>query len=224
MEHGEPALRPQAFWGTNHLTEDDDDYGSPFGGIYPMRGDPRMRRLEMPIFSGTNVDEWLFKAERKAFKWYCWYCKMQPVHTWAQLKGAMIVRYRESDCQDVHERFFSLVQTKSVLEYQEQFEELASAIESISEKALMSNFMTGLKADIHASVRIQQPMNLYQTMTLAQLVEEKEDGKYNRGTVFHSRSAKPSNTFNQRNGALERRPFHGDQQQRGSPFRQPEHQ
>lgn len=81
-----------------------------------FRSDNRVRKLEMPIFSGDNVNQWVYKAERyfqvnhlagqeaifaatlcledKAFDWWTWYSKANPVRDWNHFKEAIIQRFK----------------------------------------------------------------------------------------------------------------------------------
>ena len=80
------------------------------------------------------------------------------------------------------------MQVGTIGEYHEKFEMLSSRLRKISEEALKSNFMKGLKPEIRAAIRPLVPRGIADAMKLAQMVEdEKKIERSNRGGVntFH---------------------------------------
>ena len=77
------------------------------------------------------------------------------------------------------------MQTGTVGEYRDKFEMLSSRLRGISEDALKSNFMKGLKPEIRATVRTHGPRGIMDTMKLAQMVEDQKriEQSGNRGST-----------------------------------------
>ena len=65
------------------------------------------------------------------------------------------------------------MQTGSVLEYQEAFEELSNKVDGLSKSFLLSCFVFGLKPNIQHEVASFQPNSLSKAMALAKIQEQK---------------------------------------------------
>lgn len=90
------------------------------GGYLEVAGknDALFHRLEMPVFEGSNLEGWVFRAERfftinrlselqkleaasismdgKALAWFQWENGRQPTCSWSKLKLNLLDRFRLS--------------------------------------------------------------------------------------------------------------------------------
>ena len=83
------------------------------------------------------------------------------------------VRFGPLELEDYQGKLSKLVQTRSVLEYQEVFEELFNKVDGLSESFLLSCFVSGLKPRIQQEVASFQPKSLTKAMALAKIQEQK---------------------------------------------------
>ncbi|KAL4567338.1 hypothetical protein LXL04_022921 [Taraxacum kok-saghyz] len=116
----------------------------------------RFRKLDMPIFDGTNPDGWILRAERS-------------------LKAGSL-----------YEQWLASKQIGSVLEYQRRFIELSAPLNGITEEVAMGQFINGLKNEIRAEVRVMGPRSLDQAMELAVKIEDKVNPTLFRPTFAKS--------------------------------------
>ena len=111
-------------------------------GSSPMpanRPDFRFRKLEMPLFDGTNPDGWILKAERffnfnrfsndekleaavisfegDALLWYQWETKKRTMFSWEEMKLLILKQFRLKHAGLLHEQWLALVQDNSVRDY-----------------------------------------------------------------------------------------------------------
>ncbi|KAI0500720.1 hypothetical protein KFK09_018936 [Dendrobium nobile] len=124
-------------FGYNRRRDDLDTWGAPqprgmggFGGYRGYGGDPKVRKLKMPIFEGEDGHGWIYKVERyfavnglteeekltaaglclegKALAWYQWRDMKQPIRSWREFKDCLLERFRTSRGGDFYEQFFAL--------------------------------------------------------------------------------------------------------------------
>ncbi|PKU73032.1 1-phosphatidylinositol-3-phosphate 5-kinase [Dendrobium catenatum] len=165
-----------------------------YGGYRGNGGDPRVRKLKMPVFEGEDGHGWIYKVERyfavnglieeekltavgmclegKALAWYQWCDRREPIRSWREFKDCLLEHFRADDGGDFYEQFFALTQEGTVADYRDKLEYLASRLDHISESVLEGNFMKGMKPEIRTAVRVFEPRNLGKAMELAQLVED----------------------------------------------------
>lgn len=155
----------------------------------------RYRKLDMPVFDGSDSDGWIMRVERyfgfyrlsedemleavvvamegDALRWFQWENKRHPIRRWVDLKGFILRQFRSVSGGSLYEQWLSKVQTSTVQEYRRKFIETAAPLERVSEDMLMGHFMNGSKEEIKTEVRLMNPMCLEQAMEQAVRIEDK---------------------------------------------------
>ncbi|XP_061341120.1 uncharacterized protein LOC133287507 [Gastrolobium bilobum] len=114
-----------------------------------------------------------FYFEGKALKWYQWFHKNSTIDSWPKFLQSLQIRFGPSKMEDYQGQLTKLLQTGTVLEYQEQFEHLSNQVDGLSESFLVSCFISGLKKDIQHDVSAFRPSSLSHAMSLAKIHESK---------------------------------------------------
>lgn len=149
----------------------------------------------MPIFSGDDLDGWLFRAEKYfeihglidiekvtvavisfegvTISWYRWESREHDFKSWDELKIRIFVRFRPTKEGSLCARFLSIRQEGTVAEYHRTFEEWAAPVRGLTDEVLESTFTNGLHPLIRAEVLSREVRGLKQTMRAAQLVEDR---------------------------------------------------
>lgn len=165
-----------------------------FGNGY-VQGNWKYRKLDMPIFDGSDPDGWILRVERyfgfyklteaemldavvvalegDALRWYQWENNRHPIRRWADLKVYLLRQFRTINGGSLYEQWLSTHQTSTVQEYRRKFIETAAPLERVTEEMLMGQFLNGLKEEIKTEVRLLNPICLEQAMEQAVRVEEK---------------------------------------------------
>ncbi|GKD45910.1 putative mitochondrial protein [Tanacetum coccineum] len=128
--------------------------------------------------------------EGEALAWYRWYEQQEPFESWDHLKEELLDRFQFTKEGDLYQQFLSIVQTRTLREYQSLFEKLAGQLIGISKKVLYSTFIKGLKSKIRSVLRILQPTGLRDAMRLAQMIEDNQvSGRSNSGSWLAGKSS-----------------------------------
>ncbi|CAJ2678816.1 unnamed protein product [Trifolium pratense] len=146
-------------------------------------------KLEFPRFDGTNVHEWIFKAEH-FFEYYDtpdldrltissvhldkdvvpWYQMMQqsrPFTSWVEFTRALELDIGPSIYECPRATLLKLTQTGTVAEYYLQFTSLANRVYGLSNDALIDCFISGLNAEIRRDVIVHTPISIVKAVSLA---------------------------------------------------------
>ncbi|KAL6503456.1 hypothetical protein OROGR_025379 [Orobanche gracilis] len=121
------------------------------------------RRLELPIFDGTDPDGWILRAERyfnlnrlsneeqlevaiiafegDALRRFQWENKRLPIRTWRDMKMMLLRRFRSNAHGTPCEQFLALKQDGTVSDYVKQYVTLAAPLEGISEEVFCCNML-----------------------------------------------------------------------------------
>ncbi|KAL4591035.1 hypothetical protein LXL04_003983 [Taraxacum kok-saghyz] len=173
-----------------------------YGGGRIPEADYRLRRLKMPLFEGEDAFRWIYKVERffevqglntfgeklraavlclegSVLAWYRWNEERSPFCTWEELKLQLLERFQPSQEGNLHEQFLCLTQMGTAREYVGAFESLAAQLRGIPEQIVESNFIKGLKPDLHNDVQLLQPRGLRQTIKLTLMIDESRTGTSN---------------------------------------------
>ncbi|KAL4591834.1 hypothetical protein LXL04_004807 [Taraxacum kok-saghyz] len=164
----------------------------------------RFRKLDMPLFDGSNPDGWILRAERyfrfyklpeedkieaavvslegDALLWYQWEHGRRPIRGWEELKAVILRRFRSVAAGKLYEQWLTVSQTGTVTEYQRKFIEFSAPLSGVTEEVAMGQFINGLKKEIRAEVRVMNPRSLDQAMELAIRIEDKINASSGRAT------------------------------------------
>nr|TKS04638.1 hypothetical protein D5086_0000141070 [Populus alba] len=154
-------------------------------------------KLNFPTYSGEGDDPtgWIFKAEQYfefqnidaprqvqlasfhlssvALQWYRWYTKNKGQLRWHEFVSALLHRFGPTEYDDPSEALSRLKQTTTVNAYQEAFEKLSHKVDDLPESFLVGCFIAGLKDEIRLDVRVKQPKSLSESISVAHLIEER---------------------------------------------------
>ena len=101
---------------------------------------------------------------------------VQESVSWVQFCEFLTKLFGKKGGLDEQEEFNKLVQTSSVLEYVEKFEELKAVLLNrnphLDEKYFISSFISGLKIELKPMVRLMKPMTLMDAVEIAQYQEQ----------------------------------------------------
>lgn len=156
----------------------------------------KLKRLEMPVFTGKNPDSWLFRAETYfeihqltdeekikvsivsfdewVVDWYHWAHNRKKFRDWADLKARLFKRFRPTQEGSLCERLLSIKQESTVAEYIHTFEIYSAPLPKMPDSVLENTFLNGLKPVIKAAVKSRRPVGLEEIMIQAQLIEDRE--------------------------------------------------
>ncbi|KAF9607193.1 hypothetical protein IFM89_033400 [Coptis chinensis] len=142
----------------------------------------RPLRLDFPRFEGEDPESWLFQAEQfftlnpiskeqkvimasihlkgDAIAWYRWLNQSLDELTWRQFSTSLCKRFGSKKHIDPMSSLSKLTQQGTVREYITSFETLINLVPGIQDQHQVSLFVSGLKAEIQAGVRIHNPLSL----------------------------------------------------------------
>lgn len=142
----------------------------------------KLRKLDLPVFDGTNPDGWILRAERffhfyrlseedkleaavvaldgDALLWYQWENRRQPLRSWDALKRIILRRFRTTATGSLHEQWLAHYQSGTVVDYRRRFIELLAPIDDVPEEIAKSQYLNGLKDEIRVEVRLLDPVSL----------------------------------------------------------------
>ncbi|XP_050877871.1 uncharacterized protein LOC127081688 [Lathyrus oleraceus] len=152
-------------------------------------------KLEFPRFDGTNVHEWIFRAEqffgyydtpdpdrltiasvhldKDVVPWFQMLQRSNPFHSWLDFTRALELDFGPSIYECPRATLFKLTQTGTVSEYYLQFTSLANRVYGLSNDALIDCFISGLNSEIRRDVLIHTPTSIVKAVSLAKVYEEK---------------------------------------------------
>ncbi|XP_061359324.1 uncharacterized protein LOC133303430 [Gastrolobium bilobum] len=161
-----------------------------------VRNEERMKRVEVPYFSREDPYGWIFRAERyfrvnrippeeqletasiclegEALSWFQWWEPRNPLAEWLIFRTAVLQRFHASPSGNPYEALMELKQLGTVAEFRKQFEVLSAPLGQADEELMQAAFLTGLRPEIRAEIRLHSPGDIGEMMILAQRVEERE--------------------------------------------------
>ncbi|KAL5722704.1 hypothetical protein ACHQM5_006190 [Ranunculus cassubicifolius] len=197
----------------------------------------KIPKVDFPQFNGSGVRKWLQKAHRfflvhpvppdqkvlyaslslqgKAEAWYVTDAAFFERMPWEEFAYIVNARFSEEICENVVGEFSKLIQTDSVQDYVERFEELRPLMlqrnPGLTKKFFVDSFLSGLKAEVKHSVQMFCPTSMIAVVQLARLQEANIESvaKSNRTSRFKSVSlpnsyaGKYSNVASKPNGHKE---------------------
>lgn len=84
--------------------------------------------------------------------WFQWEHGRRPVTQWNELKTLLLRQFRPIYAGTLYQQWLSLIQTRSVHEYQRSFIGLLAPLKNISDDVILGQFINGLKEDIRTEV------------------------------------------------------------------------
>lgn len=174
--------------------------GGPGGGMGTNGGftgwaNWRYKKLDLPLFDGTNPDGWILWAERyfnfyclseeekieatvvalegQALIWFQWEHRRRPTERWEQVKTLLRRQFRSLTAGTLQEQWLGHNQEGTVTEYRLKFIELLAPLENVSEELALGQFLNALKSEIRAEVRLLGPVSVDHAMELALMVVDK---------------------------------------------------
>jgi len=146
-------------------------------------------KMEFPKFEGGDPRGWILKAE-KYFRYYqtpdelkvdiaamylegdaldlfAWINSERTLLYWEELVKALQENYGPAEFQNPDEHLCNIKQTSSIQEYRQEFAKRASRVTNWPEHCLLGVFLSGLKEELKAEVRIHKPRSVYKAMSLA---------------------------------------------------------
>ncbi|KAF4397259.1 hypothetical protein G4B88_009105 [Cannabis sativa] len=149
------------------------------GGYGGRRSEFRPRNIELPLFAGSDPDDWTYRVERyfglqrltaeeqleaavlclegPALRWFRWENRRREIRSWNELKDLLLRRFLPAHEGSAYDR--------------QQFKALTAALGPVAKPLLESAFMKGLSAEIQGTLRLLEPVGLEKTMELAEVVE-----------------------------------------------------
>ena len=126
----------------------------------------KFKKVEMPIFNGTDPDSWLFRADRYfkihelidsekftaavisfdglALDWYRLNDELEAFTSWENMKLRMLVRFRTIRDGLLVGKFLSIKQETTIEEYRNMFDRLLAPVTFLQIVVLEKMFMNGL--------------------------------------------------------------------------------
>ncbi|GKB38249.1 retrotransposon gag protein [Tanacetum coccineum] len=156
---------------------------------------PRLPKLEIPPFSGSNTLGWLFQIEcffvfhrtpdaqkldvasfymtGDALQWYSWMHCTSQLSTWDKFASDLELRFGPSSFVNHEASLYKLKQTTTVTAYLTEFEALSNRVQGLSTANLLNCFLSGLREDIRRELFLLKPATLHKAIGMAKLVEDK---------------------------------------------------
>lgn len=95
--------------------------------------------------------------------------------SWEEFLHEVVVRFNVQPYENIEGEFGKLMQTTTVADYQEKFEELRAVIRAenpgLSERFYINSFISGLKEEIRYQVHMFFPNTLTQAFSIARIQE-----------------------------------------------------
>lgn len=188
------------------LPQPSSKLSSPFAAgsssnTFPPPGDPsvfpppRLLKLEIPLFSGDNVQGWVFQMERFftyhrtppdqkmtiaafymtgiALQWFQWMHSTSQLSSWEVFTHQLDLRFGPSKFINHEAQLYKLKQTSTVEAYLADFENVSTHVTGLSHANMLNCFISGLRDDIQRELSILKPYTLHEAMGLAKLLEDK---------------------------------------------------
>ena len=148
-----------------------------------------LKRVELPIFDGTDPYGWFALAERffriggfgertklevvsvslakDVLSWFNSEMHRRTFRSWMEFKEKMIARFSKEKFRDPSQPFFAVTQTGSVAQYIHTFEDLSTQVTGLTDRQLEGIFMNGLKAEMREVVNMCKPVDLEEMISTA---------------------------------------------------------
>ncbi|GKD50619.1 ty3-gypsy retrotransposon protein, partial [Tanacetum coccineum] len=154
---------------------------------------PSSMRLDVPKFSGTDPESWIFSIteyfsllntpvdqrlrilgfnlEGEAAEWFPWMTRNGLITNWDALVDSVKNQFGPSKYEDPQGALSKLLQTGTVAQYQSEFEKLMNQVTDISKNLLISFYVSRLKPNLQREVLVAKPINLGDAFALERVTE-----------------------------------------------------
>ncbi|XP_061362213.1 uncharacterized protein LOC133305961 [Gastrolobium bilobum] len=168
----------------NYTKSDSMDHRSLLKGV----------RMEIPVFNGTDPNNWIFKEELfftlqlipeetkvalaglkmegMAASWFQWTFNNGKARAWSDFVSALRQRFGMSGFTNLKGALSKLTQTSSLRAYIQQFEALVNQIPELDDDLLMNFFVSGLQSELRSAVQLKEPISLHQAIQLAMAYDD----------------------------------------------------
>ncbi|GJZ52542.1 ty3-gypsy retrotransposon protein [Tanacetum coccineum] len=158
---------------------------------------PRSMRLDVPKFSGSDPDRWIFSIteyftllntpvdqrlrvvgfnlEGDAAEWFRWMIRNKLITSWEGFLESVQNRFDPCKYEDPQGALSKLLQTGTIAQYQSEFEKLMNRVTDISEGLLISFYVSGLKPSLQRELLVSKPTSLGDAFALARVTEARTD-------------------------------------------------
>ncbi|XP_061342052.1 uncharacterized protein LOC133288340 [Gastrolobium bilobum] len=203
MRHREPSIRPPPSPPLNgvpsapfELRQPDGVSSAPNGSRVDtdIRNLSRAIRLEIPMFSGVDPNNWIFRTELffvlqqipeeskvpiaglrmegMASAWYQWMFSSGMLRSWGELSRSLRERFGASTYTNLKGVLSKLTQSGSLCDYMQQFEMLLNQVPGLDGDLYLSFFVSGLQPELKSAVQLRCPQNLHQAMQQAMAFDD----------------------------------------------------
>lgn len=155
----------------------------------------RLPKLEIPLFIGDQVLNWVFQIEHffqfhqitgderleiaafymtsAALQWYHWMHATNQLSTWEAFVRRAELRFRPSSFVNHEAQLYKLKQKTTVTAYLGEFETLSTLISGLAPSNLLNCFLSSLREDIQRELYVLKPDDLHEAIGMAKLIEDK---------------------------------------------------
>ncbi|CAH9084460.1 unnamed protein product [Cuscuta epithymum] len=155
------------------------------------------RKVDLPLFNGDGAYNWLVRMERyfrlnhiteddklevsvvamedRALNWFQWWEHQTEEKNWESLKESVIRRFQPDLLQNPYGPMLSLKQTGTVRDYRDEFELTIAPQRTVDREILRGIFITGLKEEVKAELKLYNPRSLTDVMDVALQIERKNE-------------------------------------------------
>ncbi|XP_073153183.1 uncharacterized protein [Henckelia pumila] len=116
-----------------------------------------------------------FHMDGDAGSWYQWMDRNGALFTWEHFAKEIRSRFGSSVYEDPLGNIAKMMPTGSVAQYRTEFEALMNRIEGVTKSMFLNFFIWGLHPEIRRELLITPPGSLNESMTKAQLYEDRND-------------------------------------------------
>ncbi|XP_061373937.1 uncharacterized protein LOC133316226 [Gastrolobium bilobum] len=146
-------------------------------------------KMEIPLFDGTNPDNWIFRSELffdlqrvppalkvqlaglrmegPASSWFQWSYKGGTIRSWTDFTKALRQRFGVKPHQNITGMLSKVTQTGTLKDYLFEFEKLMNQTTNVDDELLLSFFASGLSPDLRRAIEIHEPSTLQGAMHFA---------------------------------------------------------
>ncbi|GJX69104.1 hypothetical protein Tco_0304831 [Tanacetum coccineum] len=124
---------------------------------------PRSMRLDVPKFSGTDPDRWIFPINE--------YFTLLSTPVDQQLRVSVRNRFGPCKYEDPQGALSKLLQKGMVEQYQGEFEKLMHQVTDISASLLITFYVSGLKPSMQRELLVAKPTSLGDAFSLVRVTE-----------------------------------------------------